>query len=109
MQAPDALRELVERTWRSSSRWRSSASSPRPCEYAVSGGGKRIRPVLCLATAEAAGGTVEDALSAAVALELVHTFSLVHDDLPSMDDDDERRGRPTCARRLRGGGGAARR
>ncbi|MCZ7587663.1 MAG: polyprenyl synthetase family protein [Gaiella sp.] len=63
--------------------------------YAVTGGGKRIRPVVCLATAEAAGGRAEDALPAAVALELVHTFSLVHDDLPSMDDDDERRGRPS--------------
>ena len=63
--------------------------------YALDGGGKRIRPVICLATAEAAGGTVADALTAATALELVHTFSLVHDDLPSMDDDDERRGRPS--------------
>ncbi len=61
--------------------------------YALAGGGKRIRPVVCLATAEAAGGAVEDALPAAAALELVHTFSLVHDDLPAMDDDAERRGR----------------
>ena len=52
--------------------------------------------MLCLATAEAAGGRVEDALPAAVALELVHTFSLVHDDLPALDDDDERRGRPSA-------------
>ena len=63
--------------------------------YALDGGGKRIRPVLCLATTEAAGGRVEDALDAAAAIELVHSFSLVHDDLPAMDDDDERRGRPT--------------
>jgi geranylgeranyl diphosphate synthase type II len=63
--------------------------------YALGSGGKRIRPVLCLAVCEAAGGEVEDALAAACALELVHTFSLVHDDLPALDDDDERRGRPS--------------
>src|SRR5439155_7209384 len=56
---------------------------------------KRIRPVLCLAVAEAAGGTVEHALPAAAAVELVHTFSLVHDDLPALDDADTRRGRPS--------------
>ena len=55
-----------------------------------------MRPVLCLAVAEAAGGSVEAALPAAAALELVHTFSLVHDDLPSMDDDAVRRGRPSA-------------
>jgi geranylgeranyl diphosphate synthase type II len=64
--------------------------------YPLEAGGKRIRPVLCLAVAEAAGADVEDALPAAVALELVHTFSLVHDDLPALDDDDERRGRPSA-------------
>lgn len=63
--------------------------------YALQGGGKRIRPVLCLATGEAAGAEPEDLLPAAAAIELVHTFSLVHDDLPAMDDDDLRRGRPT--------------
>ena len=64
--------------------------------YALASGGKRIRPVLCLAVAEAAGGRLDDALPAAVAVELVHTFSLVHDDLPAMDDDAERRGRPSA-------------
>lgn len=64
--------------------------------YSLESGGKRIRPVLCLAVAEAAGGDVERALPAAGALELVHTFSLVHDDLPAMDDDAERRGRPSA-------------
>src|SRR5918995_4242817 len=67
----------------------------QPMRYALDGGGKRLRPVLCLAVAEAAGARVEDALPAAIAIELVHTFSLVHDDLPALDDDDERRGRPT--------------
>jgi geranylgeranyl diphosphate synthase type II len=66
-----------------------------PMRYALDGGGKRLRPVLCLAAAEAAGGDPEDALPAAAAIELVHTFSLVHDDLPALDDDDERRGRPS--------------
>lgn len=64
--------------------------------YCVFAGGKRLRPVLCVAAAEACGGSVEDALAAACAVELMHTYSLVHDDLPCMDDDDLRRGRATC-------------
>ena len=64
--------------------------------YSLEPGGKRIRPVLCLAVTQATGGEVEQALPAAAALELVHTFSLVHDDLPAMDDDSERRGRPSA-------------
>jgi geranylgeranyl diphosphate synthase, type II len=64
--------------------------------YALESGGKRIRPSLTLAVAEAAGGTVTAALPAAAAIELVHTFSLVHDDLPALDDDDVRRGRPSA-------------
>lgn len=64
--------------------------------YCVFAGGKRLRPVLCLAAAEACGGDPADALPPACAVELMHTYSLVHDDLPAMDDDDLRRGRPTC-------------
>jgi geranylgeranyl diphosphate synthase type II len=64
--------------------------------YSVLGGGKRLRPVLCLMAAEACGGSWQAAMPAACALELVHTYSLIHDDLPAMDDDDLRRGRPTC-------------
>ena len=64
--------------------------------YAVFAGGKRLRPVICLAAAEACGDGHANALAAACALELMHTYSLVHDDLPAMDDDDLRRGRPTC-------------
>lgn len=64
--------------------------------YCVFAGGKRLRPVLCLAAAEACGGVREVALRAACAVELMHTYSLVHDDLPCMDDDDLRRGRATC-------------
>ncbi len=64
--------------------------------YCVFAGGKRLRSLLCIAAAEACGGIREDALPAASAVELMHTYSLVHDDLPCMDDDDLRRGRPTC-------------
>ena len=64
-------------------------------QYSVAAGGKRLRPVLCLAACEAAGGNAEDVLSVACAIEMIHTFSLIHDDLPCMDDDDYRRGRLT--------------
>ena len=64
--------------------------------YSLFAGGKRLRPILCFAAAEACGGKMKDALPFACALECIHTYSLVHDDLPSMDDDDFRRGRPTC-------------
>lgn len=63
--------------------------------YALLGGGKRLRPVLTILSCEAAGGPREAAFAPAAALELIHAFSLVHDDLPAMDDDDMRRGRPT--------------
>ncbi len=66
--------------------------------YSVFGGGKRLRPVLCLMAAEACGAGSRAALPAACALEMVHTYSLIHDDLPAMDDDDLRRGRSTCHR-----------
>ncbi len=64
-------------------------------EYALCSGGKRVRPALCLLAAEACGGAREDALPAALACEMVHAYSLIHDDLPCMDDDVLRRGRPT--------------
>ena len=64
--------------------------------YSIFAGGKRLRPVLCIAAAEACGGESADALAPACAVELMHTYSLVHDDLPAMDNDDLRRGRPTC-------------
>jgi len=64
--------------------------------YSVFAGGKRVRPILALAAAEAVGGGSEAVLPAACALEMIHTYSLIHDDLPAMDDDDFRRGRPTC-------------
>src|ERR1700738_5141108 len=64
--------------------------------YSVLGGGKRVRPILLFATARTVGLAEEEVEAAACAVELVHVYSLVHDDLPAMDDDDLRRGRPTC-------------
>ena len=63
--------------------------------YSLAAGGKRLRPILCLASAEAVGGDRALALPAACAIEMIHTYSLIHDDLPAMDDDTLRRGRPT--------------
>ncbi len=63
--------------------------------YSLFAGGKRLRPILALAAAETVGGRIADALPLACSLELIHTYSLIHDDLPSMDDDDLRRGKPT--------------
>ncbi len=73
---------------------------PEAMRHAVLTGGKRIRPILCLAAAEASGGTVEAALPAALAVELLHTYTLVHDDLPCMDNDLLRRGQPTVHARF---------
>lgn len=64
--------------------------------YSLQGGGKRIRPVLLLASCDMAGGKLSAALPFACALEMIHTYSLIHDDLPAMDNDDLRRGQPTC-------------
>jgi geranylgeranyl diphosphate synthase, type II len=63
--------------------------------YSLFAGGKRLRPILCLASAEVVGGDIEPVLPAACALEMIHTYSLIHDDLPAMDNDDFRRGVPT--------------
>jgi len=95
---PDDLRRLVEE------HLDGLAYSPRPetmgleaaMRYSLLAGGKRIRPVLCLATGRALGLEPADLLPVASSLELIHTYSLIHDDLPAMDDDDLRRGRPTA-------------
>ena len=63
--------------------------------YSLFAGGKRLRPILCLAASEAVGGEIQSAMPAGCALEMIHTYSLIHDDLPAMDDDDLRRGKPT--------------
>lgn len=68
--------------------------------YALLGSGKRLRPLLALLAAECCGGSIEQALPAACAVEMVHAYSLVHDDLPALDDDDLRRGQPTCHRKF---------
>jgi geranylgeranyl diphosphate synthase type II len=71
------------------------ATIHRAMRYSIFAGGKRMRPALCLAAAEACGGRWEDAMPLACAVECIHTYSLIHDDLPAMDDDDLRRGKPT--------------
>ena len=65
-------------------------------QYAIFAGGKRLRPILCLASAQAVGDGQEDAMTVGCALEMIHTYSLIHDDLPAMDNDDLRRGKATC-------------
>lgn len=74
----------------------STAGLEEAMRYSLLAGGKRIRPVLALATAEALGRSPAEVMPLAAALELIHTYSLIHDDLPAMDDDMLRRGRPTC-------------
>ena len=96
MRPADELRETVDAYLGTLSFAPELGALESALRYSLESGGKRVRPVLCLAVAEAAGGSVEAALPAAAALELVHTFSLVHDDLPSMDDDAVRRGRPSA-------------
>ncbi len=96
MRPADDLRDAVEAYLRTLSFAPELGELDEALRYALESGGKRVRPVLCLAVTEAAGGDIGQALPAAAAIELVHTFSLVHDDLPAMDDDDERRGRPSA-------------
>lgn len=95
MRSPDEHRERIEDFLAGLELSEELGQLDKVVRYALAGGGKRIRPVLCLATTEAAGGDPGRALPAAAALELVHSFSLVHDDLPALDDDEQRRGRPT--------------
>jgi geranylgeranyl diphosphate synthase, type II len=96
---PEALRDDVER-YLAALRFPSAAPQTAGLEeamrYSLLAGGKRIRPVLALATARAIGRDPAGVLPLAAAIELIHTYSLIHDDLPAMDDDDLRRGRPTC-------------
>jgi geranylgeranyl diphosphate synthase, type II len=95
MRAPDELLRLAEDYLADLTLSPDLGEQRQSMRYALEGG-KRIRAVICLATAEAAGADASAALPAAAALELVHAFSLVHDDLPAIDDDDERRGRPSA-------------
>src|SRR6478752_279624 len=92
-QTPEKLRALVEAYLAELALMPELGSLEEPMRHAL--GGKRVRPVLCLATGDAIGVPVENLLPAAAAVELVHSFSLVHDDLPALDGDDERRGEPS--------------
>jgi geranylgeranyl diphosphate synthase type II len=94
MLAPDTLLQLLEKYLDGLSFAVGLDGQEASMRYALAGG-KRVRGTICLATAEAAGASVEAALPAAAALELVHAFSLAHDDLPALDNDAERRGRPS--------------
>ncbi len=94
---PDDLRELVD-GYLDGLRFSDAAATAgleESMRYSLLAGGKRIRPVLALATARAIGQDPAEVLPAAAAIELIHTYSLIHDDLPAMDDDELRRGRPT--------------
>jgi geranylgeranyl diphosphate synthase type II len=94
VRAPDELRAIVEDYLEELELWPELHGQAESVRYAfVEMGGKRVRPVICLATGEAVGSEPERILPAAAALELVHNFSLVHDDLPSLDNDPERRGK----------------
>jgi geranylgeranyl diphosphate synthase, type II len=95
LRSPDELREFVEAELEDLPLAEELGELEHALRYSLLGGGKRIRPVICLATGEALGREPAEVLPAACALELVHTFSLVHDDLPALDDDDLRRGQPS--------------
>ncbi|MGB1272025.1 MAG: polyprenyl synthetase family protein, partial [Endozoicomonas sp.] len=94
----DDCRTLIDRSLSFILPRKSQVSSRlmKAMHYSVFNGGKRIRPILALAACRAAGGAPEQAMPAACAVELIHAYSLVHDDLPAMDDDDLRRGKPSC-------------
>lgn len=94
MRSAEELRELVE-DGLAELTFAGPAGLEEAVRHALDGGGKRVRPVLTLAVGEALGRDPRELLPAACAVELVHTFSLVHDDLPALDDDDTRRGRPS--------------
>ena len=94
---PDELRELVD-DYLDGLRFGDAPETAGLAEamrYSLLAGGKRVRPVLCLASARSTGADPRSVLPAAAAIELIHTYSLIHDDLPAMDDDELRRGRPT--------------
>jgi geranylgeranyl diphosphate synthase type II len=95
---PESLREEIERYLERMhfSREALTAGLEEAMRYSLLAGGKRIRPVLALATARAIGLDQAEVLPLAGAIELIHTYSLIHDDLPAMDDDELRRGKPTC-------------
>jgi geranylgeranyl diphosphate synthase type II len=95
-QSPEELKALVDDELEQLALWPDLHGQAESARYGlVEMGGKRVRPIIALAVGEANGARVEQVLPAALAIELVHNFSLVHDDLPSLDNDDERRGKPS--------------
>src|SRR6201981_3560846 len=95
MHSPEELKAVVEEALEQLELWPELHGQATSVRYSLEVGGKRVRPVIALAVGEALGAPVGQVMPAALAIELVHTFSLVHDDLPAMDDDDERRGQPS--------------
>lgn len=95
MHGPAELRELVEARLASLELLPELHGQAESVRYGYAGGGKRVRPVICLAVGEAAGASIDTVMPAALGLELIHAFSLVHDDLPALDNDAERRGQPS--------------
>ena len=101
----DVLRERAEKVSLALDRILTAPDEPsrdvyEAMRYSVLGGGKKMRPALVLLVAEACGGLAEEAMPAACAIEMVHTYSLVHDDLPAMDNDDLRHGKPSCHKKF---------
>src|SRR5438105_15094891 len=103
MRRPEELRELVETYLRELALTPELHGQAASVRYAIESPGKRVRPVICLATAEPAGVEPEAALPAGAALELVHSFSLVHADRPPLDNDSERRRQTAARSRVRAG------
>lgn len=95
LHTPDELRALVESALESLELSATLHGQAESARYGYAGGGKRVRPVICLAVGEACGASVGTVMPAALGLELIHAFSLVHDDLPALDNDAERRGQPS--------------
>src|SRR5437868_11829161 len=100
MHNPDELKALAEEALERLDLWPELHGQATSVRYALEVGGKRVRPVIALAVGEALGAPVGQVMPAALAIELVHTFSLVHDDLPALDDDAERRGHPSTWKRF---------
>src|ERR1700749_5307754 len=99
LHGPDELKALVDEALERLDLWPELHGQATSVRYALEVGGKRVRPVIALAVGDALGAPVEQVMPAALAIELVHTFSLVHDDLPALDDDEERRGHPSTWKR----------
>jgi geranylgeranyl diphosphate synthase, type II len=100
MHSPEELKALVEEALERLDLWPELHGQATSVRYSLEVGGKRVRPVIALSVGEALGAPVAQVMPAGLAIELVHTFSLVHDDLPAMDDDEERRGQPSTWRKF---------